>query len=208
MTAADARRLHGARGGEIGGPQAHAVHARRRARNRLHIVDALRGFQDGVNQNRFFDFVARFELRQQLVEIVDVPGAVDLRQHDDVESVADRAHDLDDIVERPRRIERVDTRPQSGRAIVDALCHRDEAVARGLLGLDRNGVFEIAQHHVHLTRQLGHLGAQFFEMRRHKMDHALQPHRQLAHGRGRADGERSEELAGQFHGLLKSFPRG
>ena len=73
MAAADARRLHRARGGEIGGAEAHAVHARRGGGDRLDIVDALRGLQDGVDQDRLLDAVARFELRQQLVEIVDVP---------------------------------------------------------------------------------------------------------------------------------------
>ena len=32
--------------------------------------------------------------------------------------------------------------------------------------------------------ELGHLGAQLLEMRRHEMDHALDPHRQLAQGAG------------------------
>ena len=81
------------------------------------------------------------------------------------------------------------------------LAHLDEALAGGLLGLDRNGVFQIAQHHVDRFGQFGHLGAQLFHMRRHEMDHALQPHRQIAHGGGRADGQRLKELAGQFHGI-------
>ena len=177
------------------------MHARGGAGNRLHIVDALRRLQDGVDQNRLFDLVPRFELRQQLVEIVDVPGTVDFRQHDDVELAADRAHDLGHIVERPRRIERIDAGPQPGRAEFDRLGHFDEARARGLLGLDRNGVLQIAEHDVDLFGELGHLGAQLFQMRRHEMDHALEPHRQVAHGRRRADGERSKELAGKFQGL-------
>ena len=41
--------------------------------------------------------------------------------------------------------------------IVDRLGHRDEALARGFLGLDRNGVFEIAQHHVDLLASSGTL---------------------------------------------------
>ena len=62
------------------------------------------------------------------------------------------------------------------------------------------------QYHVDLARELGHLGAQLVQMWGHEMDHTLQPHRQLAHGRWRPDGEGGKELAGQFHGLLKSFP--
>ena len=121
MAAADAGRLHRARGREIGRPQAHAVHARGGGGDRLHVVDALRRLEDGVDQDRLFDLVARFELRQQLVEIVDVPGPLDLGQHDDVELVADGADDLDHVVERPGRIERVDARPQPGRAEVGRL---------------------------------------------------------------------------------------
>ena len=50
----------------------------------------------------FVDAVARFELGEQLVEIMDVPRALDLGQHHDVELVADRGDDLDQVVERPR----------------------------------------------------------------------------------------------------------
>ena len=45
----------------------------------------------------------------------------------------------------------------------------------------------------------GHLGAHFLVVRRHEMNHALEPHRQFAQRRGRADGERSKELAWQLH---------
>ena len=46
-----------------------------------------------------------FELSQQLVEIMNVPGAFDLGQHDDVELVADGGDDLGHIVEQPGRIQ-------------------------------------------------------------------------------------------------------
>ncbi len=202
MAAADAGRLHGARGGEVGGAEAHAVHARGGGGDRLHIVDALRRLENGVDQDRLLDLMARLQLRQQLVEIVDVPGAIDLGQHDDVELVADGADDCRHVIQRPGRIERVDAGPQAGRAEIGGLGHGDEAVAGGLLGVDRDGVFQIAQHHVDLGDQLGDLGADFLHVRRHEMDHALEPHRQVAHGGGRADGERLEELAGKLHGAL------
>ena len=51
MAAADARRLHRARGGKVGRTQAHAVHARRRRRDRGDVVDALRSLEDGVHEN-------------------------------------------------------------------------------------------------------------------------------------------------------------
>ena len=141
----------------------------------------------------------RLELGEQLVEIVDVPRPLDLGQHDDVELVADRADDLDDVVEHPGRIERVDARPQAGRAEVVRLRHRDEARARRLLGVGRDRVLEIAEHHVDLRDQLRHLGAQLLDVRRHEMDHALELDRQLAQRRRRADRERLEEIARQLH---------
>ena len=87
------------------------MHARGGGGDRLDIVDALRGLQDGVDQDRFLQLVARLELRQQLIEVVDVPRPVDLGQHDHVELAADRRDDLGDVVERPGRIEGVDARP-------------------------------------------------------------------------------------------------
>ena len=92
-------------------------------------------------------------------------------------------------------------------AEVDRLGHLDEALARRFLGVDRNGVLEIAEHHVDLAHELGHLGAQLLDMRRHEMDHALQPHRQLAQRRWRADGQRLKELAREFHRLGPSKRR-
>ena len=177
------------------------MHARRGGGDRLDIVDALRGLEDGVDQDRPLDRVARFELGQQLIEIVDVPGALDLGQHDDVELVADRGDDLGDVVEHPRRVERVDPRPQPGGAEVDRLGHGDEAFAGGLLGVGRDGVLEIAEHHVDLPDQLRHLGGDLLVVRRHEMNHALELDRKLAQRLRCADGERLEERAGKLHVL-------
>ncbi len=52
------------------------------------------------------------ELGEQAVDVVDVPGALDLRDHHHVELVADLGDELRDVVEHPRRLERVDARPQ------------------------------------------------------------------------------------------------
>ncbi len=54
------------------------------------FIDAFGGLQNGVDQDRLLHRMPRLELRQQLIEIMDVPGAIDLGQHDDVELVADR----------------------------------------------------------------------------------------------------------------------
>src|SRR5713101_7611702 len=114
MSAADARGLHRARSSEIGRAEADAVHARRRRRDIGDIVDAFGGFQYGVDQDRLLDRVLCFELSKELVEIMDVPGAIDLWDHDHVELMSDGAYDLDHVVEHPRRVERIDARPQAG----------------------------------------------------------------------------------------------
>ena len=101
MAAADAGRLHRPRGGEIGRAQAHAVHARRGAGDGLDVLHALGRLQDGVDQDRLGHPVLRLQLGEQLVEIVDVPGALDLGQHDHVELVADGGNDLGGVMTRP-----------------------------------------------------------------------------------------------------------
>jgi hypothetical protein len=175
------------------------MHARRGDRDRGDIVHALGGFQDGVDQDRFFHAVFGFKLGEQLIEIMNVPGALDLGQHDDIELLPDGGDDLGYVVEHPGRVERVDARPQSGLAELANFRHGDEARARRLLGVGWNGVFQIAEHNIDLRHQLRHLGAHFFDMRRHEMNHALEPQRQVAQRRGCADRQRLEEIARQFH---------
>ena len=58
------------------------------------LFDAFGGFEDGVDQDRFFDAVLGFKLREKLIEIMDVPCAFDFRQHNDVELLPDRGDDL------------------------------------------------------------------------------------------------------------------
>ena len=101
MAAADAGRLHRARGGEIRRAQAHAVQARRGRRDGAHVVDALGGLQDRMHQDRLCDAMAGLEQRKMPIDEMHVPGTLDLRQHHDVESVADLAHDPRHVVEKP-----------------------------------------------------------------------------------------------------------
>ena len=161
MAAADARGLHRARGREVGRPERYAVHARRGGRDRLDVLDALGGLQDRVDQDRPGHLVARLELREELVEIVDVPRPLDLGQHHHVELVAGGRHDLRDVVERPRRVECIDPGPQPGRAEVVRARHLDEARARRLLGVGGNRVLQVAEHHVDLADQVGTLARIF-----------------------------------------------
>src|SRR5262249_58707673 len=72
------------------------------------------------------------------------------------------------------------------------------------------GVVELAGHNMDRRDQFANLGAYLLDMRGQEMDHALEPHRQLAQRRGRADRERLEEIARKLHAavLAIAFPLG
>ena len=53
-----------------------------------------------------------------------------------------------EVVEHPRRVERVHARPQRGAAEVDLAADPHEPLARGLLAVDRDGVLEVAEQDV------------------------------------------------------------
>ena len=91
MPAADPRGLHPPRGGEVGRAEAHPLHARAGGGDLLQVDDALRGLEDRVDQDRPLEAGLRLELGQQPVDVVDVPGALDLGDHHDLELVADLA---------------------------------------------------------------------------------------------------------------------
>jgi hypothetical protein len=155
MSAADARRFHASRCGEIGRSQAHAVHAWTGAGDRLNVLDPLRRLQDGVNQDRLAQGMLGLELGKQLIEIVDVPRPLDLGQHDDVEFGAGGRHDLQDVVEPPGRVQRIDARPQTGLSEVVRLRHGDEALPRRHLRVSWNRILEVAEHRVDPRDQVG-----------------------------------------------------
>ena len=199
MAAADAGRLHRARGREVGRAEAHALHAGRSGGDRLDIVDALGGLQNRMHQNGALETVARFEQRQILVDEMDVPVAFDLGDHHHVELVADLAHEPGHIVDEPGRIERVDARPKSSRAEVDRLRHRDQAVSGRLLRVDRNRILEIAEDDVDLADKLGRFRAHLFIVRRYEMNHALEPRGKLKQRARGPDRQRIEIPTGGFH---------
>src|SRR3712207_7700391 len=58
--------------------------------------------------------------------------------HHDVEPVADLRHELGQVVEHPRALERVDAGPQRRVAEVVLLSRADESGARRLLAVDRD----------------------------------------------------------------------
>src|SRR5688572_4115998 len=134
------------------------------------------------------------ELSEELVEIVNVPRPLDLGQHDDVELVTRRGDDLAHVVEHPGAVQAVDARPKPGRAEVGLARHGDEPGTRRFLLIRGDGVLEIAEHDVDLSRDVLDLGAYFLVVRRYEVDHALEPYRQRAIRLGGADGERGIEL--------------
>ena len=96
--------------------------------------------------------VARLELRQQLVEIVDVPGPSTFGSMM-TSSLLPTAPTISVMSSSAQgelsALMRVHS-PVAPKSIAFAIC--DEAFARGLLGVDRNGVLEIAEHDVDLAR--------------------------------------------------------
>ena len=114
MAAADPRRLHAPVGGEVGRPERQPLHPRRRGADRLDVGHAAGGLEDGVDEDRALQPGLGLQLGQQPVDVVDVLGPLDLGDHDHVEAVADLGDGGDEVVERPRRVERVDPRPQLG----------------------------------------------------------------------------------------------
>ena len=180
VSATDARCLHRAGGSKIGRAEADAVHPWRCGRDVGDVIDPFGSLQDGMDEDRFRDRVFCLQLGKELVEVVDVPSPFHLRQHDHIELRSDRGDDLDHVIEKPWRIERVDTRPQPGRSEVVRPGHGDESGARSCFGVGRNCVLKIAQHYVHLRDQLRNFGAQFLDMRRDKMNHAFQLDRKFA----------------------------
>ena len=110
-----------------------------------------------MDEDRPLEAGARLELGEQAVDVVDVPRALDLRDHDHRQAVADLAHQRRDVVQHPRALERVDPRPQGGLAEVDLLADPYEAGPRRLLVVDRDRVLEVAEQDVGLRGEVGEL---------------------------------------------------
>ena len=154
---------------------------------------------------------ARLELGQQAVDVVDVPRALDLGDHDHLEAVADLGHQRRDVVERPRRLERVDAGPQRRAAEVHLLAHAHEAGPRRLLVLDRDGVLEVAEEDIGLRGQVGQLADDLLVGGVEEVDHPRRRDRDLERRIGGADGEGLGEVAWVSHApatLQTGFARG
>ena len=116
------------------------------------------------------------------------------------ELVADLGDELRDVVEHPRRLERVDADPERGVAEVDVAADRDEALARGLLALDRHGVLEVAEEDVDLLGDVGRLGDHLLVGEVEEMDHPRRRHGDLAERIGGAHRERLQKGTGVTQG--------
>jgi hypothetical protein len=196
MAAADAGRLHTAGGREVGGPEAHALDAGAGAGDLLEVSHALGRLQHAVDQDRTFDPGLCLQLGEQAVGVVDVPRALDLRDHHDLELVADLGDELREIVEHERRGELVDARPQRRVAEIHLAAHLDQARTGGLLLFKRDGILEVAEQDVHLRGEDRRLLDHFRVREVHEVDHPGRLEGDLARRLGSVDGEGLEEVSG------------
>ena len=146
-----------------------------------------------MDEDRARHRVSGFQLGQKLVQIMDVPGAFDLGQHYHVQLVAAGGDNLGQVVERPGAVERIYPGPKARRAEIVCICEIDEPGAGGFLCVGGDGVLQVAEDHVDLGNEFRHLGANFLDMRRDEVNHALQPHRNFTIRIGRADGQGREK---------------
>ena len=142
----------------------------------------------------------RLELREQLVDVVDVPGALDLREHEDVELVARFRHDGHHVVEEPRTVEAVHPGPELGVAEVVGVRDLDEALAGGRLVRKLDGVLEVAQQDVHLLGDVRNLHGHALVARIEEVDHPRRADRDVDPRVRRADREGLADVAGVAHG--------
>ena len=72
---------------------------------------------------------------------------------------------------------------------------------RSDLCVGRNSVFEIAEDGVDLGDELSETGADLLVVRRHEVDHALEPHGELPIGLRRTDGEPGSDRVHTMSGV-------
>jgi hypothetical protein len=181
--------------------EAHALDARAGAGDLLEVGHTLRGLEDRVHEDRAVEPGLGLELGEQAVDVVDVPRALDLGDHDHLELVADLHHQFGQVVQHPRRGELVHPRPQRGVAELHLASDLDQARPRRLLAVHRHGVLEVAQQDVDRRRDVGHLGDHLLVGEVEEVDHPRGLERDLARRLGRVDGEWLEEVSGVAQGL-------
>src|SRR5262249_31832317 len=112
VSTADAGRLHAARCRQVGRTEADALQPRAGRAELLDVGHALRGLEDRMHEDGTVDAMLGLELRQQAVDVVDVPRPLDLGNHHDLEAVADALHQRGDVVQAPGAVQAVDPRPE------------------------------------------------------------------------------------------------
>ena len=200
MTTADARRLHPAVGREVRRAEADALHPRARPADRLDVGHPPCRLEDRVDEDRPGQAGPCLELGQQPVDVVDVLRPLNLRDHDDVEPVADLGDERDEVVEDPRAVERVDPGPQLGvLAEVRRLRDVDQALTGALLVLGLDGVLEVAEQDVDRADEVGDLRRHLRVARVEEVDHPAGSRRNLPDRDGGPDREGGEEVLGAAH---------
>ena len=125
------------------------------------------------DRDRLFDSIFGFEQGNVLVNEVNIPRPLDLGNHDHIDLVADVLDDLAQVIEYPGAVQGIDANPHRGVAEVVVAQQLDETSARGVLGFDRDGIFEVAAPHIALFGCFGGLVADLFDVRRKEMDLSL-----------------------------------
>ena len=200
VAAADAGGLHATVGGEVGGAERQALHAGRRRADLLDVGDAAGRLEDRVHEDRPVEPGLRLELGEEAVDVVDVLGPLDLRDHDHVELVAD----LGDRGDRGRR------GPTASRASSPGsrtACRRSRRSCRPRRSPARAASLSLAgTPSSRLARRTSTVGARSGSFadhlrvrRREEVDHPRRPERDLADRVGGADGQRAEEVLGGAH---------
>jgi hypothetical protein len=205
VPAADTSRLHAAGRRQIGRTQAHALHARARRRDLFNVIHTGSGFEDCVDHQRSLEAMFGFELRQQLVHVMNVPRAFHLRHHDDIELRADFSDQTQDVVEKPGTIQAVDPGPKLSLAELHFPSDLYEAFARVQFAIRLDAIFEVAEQNIDLVGQIRHLGHHLRIARVEEMDHPRRPERDFTQRLGCTNGKGLEEFALAFHGMLMTL---
>src|SRR6188474_746995 len=185
--------------GEVGRSEAHPLHARAGCGDLLEVDHSLGGLEDRVDQNWPLEAGLGLQLGQQTVHVVDVPGALDLGDHHDLELVADLGDQRGQVVEHPGALQGVDPGPERGLAEVGLLGGADQALPRSLLAVDRNRVLEVAEQDVCLGCDIGRLGDHLLVGEVQEVDHPRGLDGDLTQRLGGADRLRLEEVSGVSH---------
>jgi hypothetical protein len=163
----------------------------------LDVGHAPGRLEDGVQQQRPGEAGPGLELGHQAVDVVDVLGALDLGDHDDVEPVADLGHRRGEVVERPRRVEAVHPGPQLGAAPpIPRPPGVEQPGPGGLLVVRPHPVLEVGQQDVDLRGHVRHLGHHLLVGGREEVDHPRRREGDLPHRVGRPDRKGTEEVLG------------